>query len=966
MELFPVNFTAYRHHPDLDTEQHVKAIAELLAPFGLHLEPWPVPGHERDRQAVEDRLGAWKQPATRRYANSVLYWAGHGSAGHLAHQRTPAPIDDGIFPEEVAHAIGGRQLHPDAAPTWVIVVLDACFSHEFAQDVHLALLRRHRSAKRYLLLSTAARGYAELGAFTHALKRALSVTFLGKEAIGLAEFGQELARDLGGYSGTNADDHRDRLVRLDDDIVGAVFAPLDQIDEVRAVIDQLPPDERRHFVPKASGAEFGELAWYFHGRTVQRDRILRWLTTTHQGVLVVTGPAGSGKSALLGHILLHTNTRLRNILLRHGHLTPLPPGTPCPDNPFDLTAHLAGLTLHHTIQLIADAADLPDLADEAAHGQPAADLTSRLITELRDRQTRLTLLFDALDEADQPLVIADTLLGPLAALPGIRLAVGTRRSTHEGPDRPAPADADLLDALRPRPHPTGAGPGTGLELVEVDQDPEALAGYLRAKLTSAKQRGALDADDADIAAAVHRLVADHQQGDGEPQQFLYARLAAHELLNNPHLITDPTPLVGRTHRQLFARALQRLDRTNPHYTPLLHALGLAQGRGLPDQDGIWATTANALAPAAETRNSIQELLRDGAPYLAVDQEHGQSVYRLAHRTFTERFTSRPGTARAHAAVTTALIHHTTLALKPPSAERSTGTRTAPAVSPYIRHHLAAHARLGHTAGALHTLGENPAVLDTLDLTTIASAVSGHSLPTSELPPAIAGTALLQHRARHTTPTQQDEAAAAWRRWWRRLGTTYIQGTPPPAEPHPHGSGTKLPDLVAGSVHRRRLHLQITGHTGRARAVAVFTAPGGPPRLATAGDDGTVRTWDPTTGTQVGEPLTGHDGTVRAVAVFTASDGTTRLAAGGGDGTVRIWDPTTGTQVGEPLTGHDGHVDAVAAFTAPDGTTRLATGSGDGTVRIWNPTTGTQVGEPLTGHDGHVDAVAAFTAPDGTT
>ncbi|MCW8097077.1 WD40 repeat domain-containing protein [Streptomyces tauricus] len=967
VELFPVNFTTYRDPglPDLDTEEHVTAIAGLLGPFGPQVRRWTVPGDERDRQAAEDRLGAWKRAAGR-HGNSILYWVGHGSADHLAHHRTPAPIDDGILPEELARAIGARLLHPDSEHSWTVVVLDACFSHEFAHDVHLALMHRHRGARRYLLLSTAARGYAELGAFTRALGRALTVSFRGRNAIGLAELGQELARDLGGYNGSAADDHRDRLVRLDDDISAAISAPLDQLDELQSVIDHLPADEQRHFVPKASGAEFGELAWYFHGRTLQRDRILRWLTTARQGTLVVTGPAGAGKSALLGHILLRTRSELREILTRHGHLTALPPGTPCPDDPFDLTAHLAGLTLNQTIRLIADAAHLPDLARDAAQGQPATALASRLLTELRERRLPLTLLFDALDEADQPLAIADTLLRPIASLPNVRLVVGTRRSTREGPDQPAPADTDILDALQSHARSTQAQPTEGAVVVEVGQDPEALAGYLGAKLTTAKRRGVLDADDTAIAAAVHRLVVDHPEGGGQPQQFLYARLAAHELLNDPHLITDPAPLIGRTHRHLFSRALERLNRTNPHYGPLLNALGLAQGRGLPDQDGVWARVADALAPQpalAQTRSTIQELLHDAAPYIALDQEHRQSVYRLAHRTFTEHFTTDPGTRQQHADITTALIHHASSALQRPSAHDAIGASTAPAaVSPYTRHHLAAHARLGHTAGALHTLGDHLQVLDALDLTSITTAIFGHGLPAQVLPPAMAGTALLQHHVRDTVPAQA--SAAAWRRWCRRLGTTYIEGTPPPAEPSLHDTRTQPPDLVTGQVQRRQL-LQLAGHTDWVKAVVVFTASDGTARVATGSGDGMVRIWDPVTGAQVGEPLTGHTGAVNAVAVFTASDGTVRLVTGSNDGTVRIWDPAIGAQVGELLASHTGWVRAVAVFTALDGTVRLVAGSGDGMVRIWDPVTGAQVGASLTGHTGAVNAVAVFTASDGT-
>ncbi|MFE2283312.1 hypothetical protein ACFXDJ_03955 [Streptomyces sp. NPDC059443] len=917
----------------------------------------------------------------------------------------------------MADAIGARQLHPENTGNWAIVILDACFSRDFARAVHIHLLTHHPDAKQYLLLSTAAEGYAELGAFTHALDRALSSAFLDRDAIGLVELGSELARDLDGYRADTADDRHTRLVNRE--TLSAFSSSLDQRAELVAVINELPIDERRHFLPKASGAELGELAWHFHGRTVQRDHILRWLAAGTTGTLVVTGPAGAGKSALLGHILLHTNPRLRDILIRQGHLTPLPAGNACPDDPFDLVVHLSGLTLGHIIGLIATAAGLTRLAEQAATGR-AADLTSRLITELDTRQARLTVLFDALDEAEQPLLLADRLLRPLAALPGVRIVVGTRRSTHEGPDHPAPTDTNLLHALRPRP--IAGVPRPGLDVVEVDHDPEALAGYLRSKLTAAQHRGTLETDDAGIATAVHRLVAEHPR-DNEQQQFLYARLAAHELLNDPNLITDPTPLIGQTHRQLFTHALERLRRIDRRYTLLLQALGLAQGRGLPDQDRIWATAADALHTGlTDTRDVIPALLRDAAPYLALDQEHGQSVYRLAHRTFTEHFTTQPTAARAHAAIATALIHHTTRSLQPriePTVAEVQVPVPVTAISPYTRHHLAAHARLGHTAGALKALADHPHVLDALDLTSITTAVLHHGLAPRDLPLAIAGSVLLQHHA-HETSAAQPADATAWRKWWRRLGTTYIQGTPPPAEPPLHGTDPSLPTLIGGTVSPRQPHLQLAGHGGRVHALAVFTAPDGTPRLATLGSDntlrGTLRIWDPITGEQVGEPLTvqpslgaalavftapdgaprvaivGHDSTMwiydpatgvqgdkirtahtwmAALAVFTAPDGTPRLAIAGFDRTVRIWDPAAGVQVGEIHTGHTDHsgrvgwATALAAFTAPDGTPRLAIPGDSGTVWIWDPVTGVQVGEPLTGHTPMVYALAVFTAPDGT-
>ena len=70
------------------------------------------------------------------------------------------------------------------------------------------------------------------------------------------------------------------------------------------------------------------------------------------------------------------------------------------------------------------------------------------------------------------------------------------------------------------------------------------------------------------------------------------------------------------------------------------------------------------------------------------------------------------------------------------------------------------------------------------------------------------------------------------------------------------------------------------------------------RLASAGDDGTVRVWDAATG-QEALTLKGHTAEVSSVAF--SPDGT-RLASAGDDSTVKVWDAATG-QEALTLKGH---------------------------------------------------------------
>jgi uncharacterized protein YkuJ len=90
------------------------------------------------------------------------------------------------------------------------------------------------------------------------------------------------------------------------------------------------------------------------------------------------------------------------------------------------------------------------------------------------------------------------------------------------------------------------------------------------------------------------------------------------------------------------------------------------------------------------------------------------------------------------------------------------------------------------------------------------------------------------------------------------------------------------------------------------------------RLASGGDDGTLRLWDAASGKEL-RCFEGHGDWVRSVAF--SPDGT-RLASGGDDGALRLWDAASGKEL-ERFESHGGLVSSVAY--SPDGTRLAATG-----------------------------------------
>jgi WD40 repeat protein len=965
-QVVAIPVSRYQHHPHLDeVETEADRIMDLFREFGGQTADYPGATQVLDEAAVKGLLRDWANRTTA--PSGVLVWLGHGASdgddAWLASFETPDPINgNGIVPKTLADQIDNDWRQRAADDTaWALVIIEACGAGRFVSGM-ISLLTKN-SPRRLALIGVGGDGTAYLGRFSEALSKTAASYTVNDENVRLRDFVNRLEDFLAedGFIhpfqlGSQPLLPRKRLIN------SPISASVDFYQEFIRFLGTLPPDERSHFIPKAQGAEHGELAWYFVGRVTERRQISAWLRDTSSGMLIVTGRAGTGKSALLGNVLVHTNPALRELLIEAGRLEREAVAELPPDHVFDVVVHLTGMTTSELVARVANAAGIAlPIAESAESGQ---DLEA-VLANLRDRP--FTILADALDEAQEPATIASTVLQRLATLPRTRVIVGTRTSINEGPDQPFTTDEDLLDALG-RGHPT--------TIIPVRRDPEAISAYVRLRLASALAE--------ERKETVDRVVA---LSAGREREFLFARLAVHEIIARPALLLpgfrdELETLLGGDHRALFAAAIARLTAGSPTARQLLEALALARGRGVPRADRVWAAVAGAVSDATTPHElDIDQLLVEAAPYVMLDAENGQSVYRLAHQTFREFFLSawNEDLPARHGSVARALM--------------ANAGRT-PALNPYLVYRLAEHVA---EAGTWQELADAPAVLDNLDPESVAAEALRTAYGRANLPLAIAASLSARHLL---------SSVAIADRWMTRQVTMACIES---GDDHVD-AGSRPTAQWAWLRRHDPLHVLLIGHVGPIRTASALHLADGRVLLATGADDGTIRLWDPSTGRPIGDPLEVAGAPGFTIAAFRSGDGRTLLAIGGHDGLLRLWDPGHGQFVPDSYAGHRGSILDIVCFAAegrediiatcgfdsrvlvwqvrvgqpitcrplvtgyrvramstlpePSGRTLLVTGGYDTEVRLWDSQTGQPSGSRLTGHSGAVRAVATLTLPDG--
>ncbi|MFC4376906.1 hypothetical protein ACFO5K_22710 [Nocardia halotolerans] len=413
-----------------------------------------------------------------------------------------------------------------------------------------------------------------------------------------------------------------------------------------------------HFMVKFRGIDtLTADGWYYAPRPGPQDRITDWLKDGH-GMLVVTGPPGSGKSALLGWLAAMSSPDYRQHaakILSDINSSELPP-----ENAISAGIHAKQRTLQECVTFLGEALELAPPGIGWEEPGPLVEQVAQLASR---NQSTITILLDALDEAypaDQNRIAVD-LLAALAARPRVRVIVGTRpnredprRRENPSPpsDGPWTADGPLIRALT----------SDSNRVVRLDTDPGssyAIATYTINRLLDANSESPYRTQP-ELAEVTASKIAEHSNGI-----FLFARLLARTLVNRCDTIdlksSDTIALFNGGVAEAFDSDINSYGPDRQRVYDVLAPLAWAEGSGLPRRD-IWLTVANALVRAGirYSEQDIAWVLEHAGAHIVESGEDGQTVYRLYHQAFNDYFQRNVDHVEVQSRITRSLlelVHH---------------------------------------------------------------------------------------------------------------------------------------------------------------------------------------------------------------------------------------------------------------------------------------------------------------------
>ncbi|MEE1812125.1 tetratricopeptide repeat protein [Streptomyces sp. BE133] len=428
-----------------------------------------------------------------------------------------------------------------------------------------------------------------------------------------------------------------------------------------------------HLMLAARGVGYREEGWFFTGRKEVLGRIAAWLESDEAGLFLVTGPAGCGKSAVLGRIATLTDPVQRKETEAHGGLREDDPDPGLRPDRSLASVHLRGLSPLQAASELARQLGLPEPRN-------ADDFRG----ELRELSPQPVLVLDGLDEVptEHLCAVIEELVFPLSRTGPVLL--GSRdRAFRSRIEENGQGNETLPDAL-------ARLIGTGVTMADLEREPhtqEDIGEYVfrRCAAAGVPEDRAREAGDAVAARAT-------TVGGG----FLFARLVTGSLLAGASGGVDedqwlsglPGSIEAAFEEDLRAGPVRVLaDGTElpSAARDLLTALAWTVGRGMP-AGGVWEEVAGALGgrDVSYDESDVDWVLSAYGRYIVEDSEDGQAVYRLYHREFVSYLAGheRPGGSEAGEVTLAVLIAHV---------ERQAVGDDWGAVDPYVVRGLARHA-----------------------------------------------------------------------------------------------------------------------------------------------------------------------------------------------------------------------------------------------------------------------------------
>jgi hypothetical protein len=575
----------------------------------------------------------------------VVYITGHGrhaDADHWVALRSTVADDIPNTALRTADVIRGLN---GTAIKQLFVIIDTCY----AGNVRGGIDNFENSLPQTWLILGSAEKNEEATSFalTKAIQQAL-IELGGKSGV---KYGHERFLAIGAFVGAverKLAGQQLEMIHVKHLDAGHVCLPNPHFEPSTAASVLLPrrdlavpgTDLEEHWTPRALG---GTRGWLFAGRARLMKRLIA-ATTAAPGAVLVTGGAGSGKSAVLARLVTLTDPGFRS---HYAEEVALVPAELLPEEEaVDIAVLATGKNATQIMTQICQATGALDTTepDASLDIDPLDRAQKAWLSWLRLTAKRVTIVVDALDEAAAPDEVLTQVLqqledprlrDPSSKAHQVRLIVGVRSlgAPAQG-DVPPPTPAAKLALADRVQRALGIDPAHGR--IQVDEEPwwvrQDVADYV-ARVLRLSPRSPYAAAASGEVEAIADIVA-----EAAGKSFLFAKMAAEQLADGKADINDPAWHSAITqgvlglfrwdlHHSLPDEPEQRLRAVH-----LLRAVAFAFGPGLPWLN-TWPLVASAIADEEDRyqdRHIVWLLGTRLSGYLVTDVVDGVTVYRLFH------------------------------------------------------------------------------------------------------------------------------------------------------------------------------------------------------------------------------------------------------------------------------------------------------------------------------------------------